>query len=262
MSSVLNLLLTLLASIGEYTALVCETFVLVVTRPPKWQLVKDQMFRIGVTSLPVIILSGLSTGMVLSAQAHFQLTDKGLGAIIGLMVTKTMLVEMGPVLTAFMVTGRVGAAMCAELGTMRVTEQLDALNSMAVNPLRYLVAPRFIAGTLMLPLLSVFSTLTGIVGGYMLSIYYYHMSSTTWLDPLPTNITNFDLFSGLFKALFFGLIIVTVSCYHGMTTSGGAEGVGRSTTRSVVTCYVIILISDFFLTVTLNAAYPIMRDLF
>lgn len=257
-----NFILNLLAGVGRYALLVYETFVLMVTRPPKWSLVKEQLYRIGVGSSPVIILSGLTIGMVLAAQSFFQLSDKGLTAATGIMVTKTMIVEMGPILTAFMVTGRVGASMCAELGSMRVTEQLDALKSMAVNPISYLVAPRFIAGIIMLPLLYIFSALAGILGAYFLSVHYYHMSPTSWLDPLPVNITDFDLLSGFIKALFFGMIIVSVSCYRGINTRGGAEGVGRSTTRSVVTCYIIILISDFFLTVTLNAAYPAIRGLF
>lgn len=258
----LNLVLKFLAGTGDYTTLVCETLVVMVTRPPKWSLIKEQLYRIGVASSPVIIMSGLFIGMVLAAQSFFQLNDKGLTGATGIMVTKAMIVEMGPVLTAFMITGRVGASMCAELGTMRVTEQLDALKSMAVNPLRHLVAPRFIAGIIMLPLLYIFSALTGILGAYFLSVHYYHMPATSWLDPLPIHISDFDLFSGFVKALFFGIIIVTVSCYRGMKTSGGAEGVGRSTTRSVVTCYILILLADFFLTVTLNAAYPLIMDLF
>src|SRR5271168_2399135 len=144
-------------AIGEYIILICSVIWVTVRRPPAWVLIRDQLYDIGVLSLPVVAITGFSTGMVLSAQSYFQLSDKGLVSATGLMVTKAMLVELGPVLTAFMVTGRVGAAMCAELGSMRVTEQIDALRSMAVNPLRYLVAPRFIAGFLMMPLLTIFS---------------------------------------------------------------------------------------------------------
>lgn len=129
-------------------------------------LVRDQLYYVGVTSLPVVAITGFSTGIVLAAQSHFQLSEFGLTSATGLMVTKAMLVELGPVLTAFMITGRVGAAMCAELGTMKVTEQIDALQSMNVDPLRYLVAPRFIAGISMLPLLTIFSTFMGVYGGY------------------------------------------------------------------------------------------------
>lgn len=249
-------------AIGEYIQLILKVLWVTFTRPPHWVLIRDQMYEIGVLSLPVVAITGFSTGMVLSAQAYFQLSDKGLVSATGLMVTKAMLVELGPVLTAFMITGRVGAAMCAELGTMRVTEQIDALRSMAVDPLSYLVAPRFIAGTLMMPLLTVFSTIMGIAGGYMVAVDYYGMPSNSFLDPLPVNITSFDFISGIVKAVAFGIIIVTISCFKGMTTRGGAAGVGRSTTNSVVICYSFILISNFLLTVGLNSSYQRINDFF
>ncbi len=140
-----NLAAGWLAALGEYILLIFKVIIVTVRRPPQWSLIRDQMYEIGVMSLPVVAITGFSTGMVLAAQSYFQLSDKGLVSATGLMVTKAMLVELGPVLTAFMITGRVGAAMCAELGTMRVTEQIDAIRSMAVNPLQYLVAPRFLA---------------------------------------------------------------------------------------------------------------------
>lgn len=248
--------------LGDYLNFIFNVTWETIKRPPHWVLIRDQMFEIGVMSLPVVAITGFSTGMVLSAQAYFQLSDKGLVSATGLMVTKAMMVELGPVLTAFMVTGRVGAAMCAELGTMRVTEQIDALRSMAVNPLRYLVSPRFIAGILMLPLLTVFSTIMGIIGGYLIAVNYYGMSSNAFLDPLPVNIKFFDFFSGLVKAFAFGLIITTISCYKGMKTSGGAAGVGRSTTNSVVICYSVILISNFLITVALNGSYEYIENFF
>ncbi len=249
-------------ALGEYFVLIFSVVWVTLRRPPAWTLVRDQMYDIGVMSLPVVAITGFSTGMVLSAQAYFQLSDKGLVSATGLMVTKAMLVELGPVLTAFMVTGRVGAAMCAELGSMRVTEQIDALRSMAVNPLRYLVAPRFIAGTLMMPLLTAFSSLMGILGGFMMAVGYYGMPSNSFLDPLPIHVTTFDVASGLIKAVAFGIIIVTISCYKGMTTRGGAAGVGRSTTNSVVICYSVILISNFLITVALNGSYDYIQDFF
>ncbi len=238
--------------VGDYFSLIFNVFSVSIRRPPRWPLIRDQMYSIGVGSLPVVAITGFSTGMVLAAQAFFQLSDKGLASATGLMVTKAMMVELGPVLTAFMVTGRVGAAMCAELGTMRVTEQIDAIRSMTIDPLRYLIAPRFIAGTLMMPLLDVFSCIMGILGGYIVAVYYYGMPSNSFLDPLPAHITTFDFFSGIVKAYVFGVIIVTISCYRGMITRGGAAGVGQATTNSVVICYSIILVINFFLTVILN----------
>lgn len=244
-----------LAYVGDYMRLIFSVIWVALRRPPQWILIRDQMYEIGVMSLPVVAITGFSTGMVLAAQSFFQLSDKGLASATGLMVTKAMMVELGPVLTAFMVTGRVGAAMCAELGTMRVTEQIDALKSMAVNPLRYLVAPRFIAGITMLPLLTVFSCAMGVIGGYVIAVYYYGMPSNDFIDPLPVHITTFDFVSGLIKSIVFGVIIVTISCYRGMTTSGGAAGVGRATTNSVVICYSVILIGNFLLTIGLNSSY-------
>lgn len=256
-SSILNSL----AALGDYTLMILQVLWVSIKRPPQWDLIRDQMFEIGVMSLPVVAITGFSTGMVLAAQAYFQLSDKGLASATGLMVAKSMMVELGPVLTAFMVTGRVGASMCATLGTMRVTEQIDALRSMAVNPLRYLVAPRFIAGVLMMPLLTIFSTIMGIIGGYMVAVGYYGMASNTFLDPLPLHIDTFDFISGLTKAFVFGIIIVTISCYRGMTTTGGAAGVGRATTNSVVICYSFILIVNFLLTVLLNSSYDYINQL-
>lgn len=251
-----------LGSIGSYFLLILSVLWVTIRKPPSWSLIRDQMYEIGVRSLPVVAITGFSTGMVLAAQAYFQLSDKGLASATGLMVTKAMLVELGPVLTAFMVTGRVGASICAELGSMKVTEQIDALRSMAVNPLRYLVAPRFIAGIAMLPLLTIFSCIMGILGGYAIAVWYYGLSSSSFLEPLPDHVTTFDVMSGIIKGFVFGIIIITISCYRGMATTGGAAGVGRATTNSVVICYAVILIGNFFLTIALNNSYETFKGVF
>ena len=245
----------ILGALGDYVLMMISVVWVTLRRPPNWELIRDQLYEIGVLSLPVVAITGFSTGMVLAAQSYFQLSDKGLASATGLMVTKAMMVELGPVLTAFMITGRVGASMCATLGTMRVTEQIDALKSMSVNPLRYLVAPRFIAGIIMVPLLTVFSCLCGILGGYFVAVYYYGMPSNSFIDPLPANIHLFDFASCIIKAFIFGIIITTISCYRGMTTRGGAAGVGRATTNSVVICYSVILVANFVITVGLNSSY-------
>lgn len=248
-----------LATLGSYFLLIMSVMWVILRSPPRWNLIRDQMYEIGVLSLPVVAITGFCTGMVLAAQSFFQLSDKGLASATGLMVTKAMMVELGPVLTAFMVTGRVGASICAELGTMRVTEQIDAISSMSINPLRYLVAPRFIAGIFMLPLLTVFSCVMGILGGYLIAVFYYGMSPNSFLDPLPDHITTFDMFSGLAKGFVFGVIIITISCFRGMTTTGGAAGVGRATTNSVVICYTVILIGNFLMTIALNNSYTFIN---
>lgn len=244
--------LNFLSATGEFVILIWEVTVATFKRPPNWALIREQLYNIGVLSLPVVAMTGFSTGLVLAAQSFFQLSDKGLAGATGLMVGKAMITELGPVLTAFMVTGRVGAAMCAELGTMRVTEQIDALETMAVNPNRYLIAPRFLSGMLMMPLLTVFSIFMGIFGGYLIAVFYFKMPPTTYFDPMPIYITNFDLLIGIVKAFFFGVLIVTISCFKGLHTSGGAEGVGRATTNSVVVCYTFILFTNFLITLGLN----------
>ena len=245
-------LLGFVDAIGRYTLFVWDVIISGIKRPPKWALIREQMYEVGVQSLPVVAMTGFSTGLVLAAQAFFQLGDMGLVGTTGIMVGEAMITELGPVLTAFMITGRVGASMCAELGTMNVSEQIDALQSMAINPNRYLVAPRFFAATIMTPLLTIFSICMGIFGGYLIAVYFFHMSPNNYFDPMPTHISLFDLFVGFTKSVIFGIQIVTISCFRGMTTRGGAAGVGRATTNSVVICYTAILFSNFFITLGLN----------
>lgn len=237
---------------GEYAVMMVDVVIATLKRPPSPFLILKQLYDVGVASLPVVAITGFSTGMVLAAQSFYQLADKGLANVTGLMVAKAMITELGPVLTAFMVTGRVGAAMCAELGTMRVTEQVDALQTMAVNPNRYLISPRIIAGIFMMPLLTIFSIAMGIFGGYLIAVYFFHMAPTSYFDPMPIHITMFDLSTGIVKSFIFGILIMTISCYKGMTTKEGAEGVGKATTNSVVISYCCILFSNFFLTVAMN----------
>lgn len=242
----------LVIALGEYITLICQVIKAALRRPPRFKLILQQLYDIGVASLPVVAITGFSTGLVLAAQSFYQLSDKGLASVTGLMVTKAMMTELGPVLTAFMVTGRVGAAMCAELGTMRVTEQIDALQSMAVNPLRYLIAPRFISGALMMPLLTIFSIVMGIFGGYLISVYFFGLAPSTYFDPIPLHVNYFDLLTGVIKGFIFGIQILTIACFKGLRTKGGAAGVGRSTTNSVVITYCVILFSNFFITLAIN----------
>jgi phospholipid/cholesterol/gamma-HCH transport system permease protein len=252
----------IVVAVGEYITLIINVIKATFRRPPSFSLIMQQLYDIGVASLPVVSITGFSTGLVLAAQSFYQLADKGLASVTGLLVAKSMMTELGPVLTAFMVTGRVGAAMCAELGSMRVTEQIDALQTMAVNPHRYLIAPRFIAGTIMMPLLTVFSIIMGVFGGYLISVYYFGMAPTTYFDPMPIHITYFDFTVGVIKGFVFGVQIMTVACYKGLRTTGGAAGVGRFTTSSVVITYCFILLSNFFLTVGLNIIHDLMNKFF
>ncbi|MCI5053084.1 MAG: ABC transporter permease [Simkaniaceae bacterium] len=237
---------------GRYILMIIQVLIDSFRRPPAWRLIRDQLYEIGVLSLSVVALTGFSTGLVLAAQSFYQLSDKGLASATGIMVSKAMITELGPILTAFMVTGRVGAAMCAELGTMQVTEQIDALKSMAVSPLRYLVGPRYLATFIMMPLLTIFSIVMGIFGGYLLAVYFFKMAPTAYFDPMSVYVTPFDFFIGVSKAFIFGVLMVTICTYKGMTTRGGAAGVGRSTTNCVVICYTFILFSNFLITLGFN----------
>jgi phospholipid/cholesterol/gamma-HCH transport system permease protein len=247
--------LSFVERLGQYVVFVWEVLKCAIVRPPAFSLILKQLYDIGVTSLIVVAITGFATGFVLAAQAFYQLEDKGLTSVTGILVAKAMITELGPVLTAFMVTGRVGAAMCAELGTMRVTEQIDAIQTMAINPHRYLVAPRWIGGFLMIPLLTVFSMLLGIYGGYLISIHYFSMAPSSYYEPIRDHITLFDLFTGMTKAAIFAIFIMTIACYKGFTARGGAAGVGRATTNSVVITYCAILLSNFFLTMALNVLH-------
>jgi phospholipid/cholesterol/gamma-HCH transport system permease protein len=245
-------------AVGSYLTLIFHVIKATLRRPPAFNLIMQQLYDIGVASLPVVSITGVFTGMVLAAQSFYQLADKGLSSVTGLLVAKSMMTELGPVLTAFMVTGRVGAAMCAELGSMRVTEQIDAIQTMAVNPHRYLISPRFIAGTIMMPLLTIFSIAMGIFGGYIIAVYYFGMAPIVYFDPMKTNITYFDFTIGVIKGLVFGIQIMTIACYKGLRTTGGAAGVGRFTTSSVVITYCFILLTNFILTVALNIIHELI----
>ncbi len=243
------------SSFGEYFSLILEVFITILKKPPSWPVLREQLYTIGVTSLNVVAFTGISTGTILAAQSFYQLSEKGLAGVTGIMVAKAMITELGPVLTALMVTGRVGSSMAAELGTMKVTEQVDALRSMAVDPNRYLIAPRFLAGFMMVPLLTVFSMILGIFGGYLIAVDFFGMTPSSYFDPMKVQISAFDITMGVIKSFIFGVLLVTICCYKGIKTKGGAAGVGKATTTSVVISYVSILVFDFFLTMALNSIH-------
>ncbi len=247
-----SVIMTPINKLGDYVSFSLCLLKILFLKPPQFQLVTKQLYHIGVCSFPLIVITGLSTGCVLAAQSFYQLSEKGLSSITGLFVAKSMITELGPILTAFMFTGRVGASVCAEIATMKVSEQIDALKSLCVDPLKYLLTPRLLASLLMTPLLTIFSMFTGILGGYIISVYFFNMSPVNYMHSIPHQVTVFDFFCGNFKALVFGFLIMTISCYKGISADGGAAGVGRSTIQSVVYSYCFILISNFFLTMALN----------
>lgn len=248
------------ASLGEYIRLNIDVFIVIIKRPPAWVLIREQLYNIGVLSFTVVSITGLTTGVVLATQSFYQLQEKGLAGVTGIMVAKAMITELGPILTALMVTGRVGSAMCAELGTMKVTEQIDAMQTMAVNPKWYLLAPRYLSGLFMIPILTTYSIVLGIFGGYVISTSLFRMPSTNYFDPMPAHISNFDMVTGVVKSIIFGIFLVTICCYKGMKTRGGAAGVGKATTSSVVISYITILVSDFLITIALNSINKIITQ--
>jgi phospholipid/cholesterol/gamma-HCH transport system permease protein len=206
-----------------------------------------QMLEIGINSLPVVLITAVFTGMVLALQSYTGFKRFGAEGLVGSIVALSMTRELGPVLTALIVTGRAGASMAAELGTMRVTEQIDALETLATNPVKYLIVPRFISGTIMLPALVVITDIIGILGGYFVTVVLLKAGSRTYMKATWDFLQAEDIYNGLIKAAFFGAAFTLISCYKGFYTKGGAEGVGRATTGAVVYSSMAILISDYFL---------------
>ncbi len=218
-------------------------------RPPmQGREILKQMEEVGVRSFPVVIITAGFTGMVLALQSFTGFKRFNAESMVGTVVALSMIRELGPVLTGLMVSGRVGSAMAAELGTMRVTEQIDALYTLATNPIKYLIVPRFLAATIMLPILVIFADVIGILGGYLVSVQILGVNPALYIRKTWNYLEFNDLYSGLLKAVFFGMIIATISCYQGFSTEGGAEGVGRATTKAVVISSLTILISNYFIT--------------
>jgi phospholipid/cholesterol/gamma-HCH transport system permease protein len=210
-----------------------------------------QMARLGVASLPIAMFIAAFTGIVLSLQASYTFTGAIPLYFVGTLVTKTMILELGPVLTGLALAGRVGANIAAEIGTMRVTEQIDALETLAYDPMAYLVVPRVIAGTLMFPIVVAFANAIGLVGGWLSAVYLLDMSTPEFVRGARLFFQVFDIEFSLIKAASFGLAVTMIGCYYGFTTSGGAAAVGRSTTQAVVVSSMMILVLDAFWAVVL-----------
>ncbi len=233
---------------GTMTTMLAQALMWLFVPPYKFRNMARQMDFVGVQSLFVVVLTGSFTGMVMALQSYTALKRFGAESMVAPTVALSMARELGPVLTGLMVTGRAGSAMATELGTMRVTEQIDALTTMAVNPVKYLVTPRIVAGILMLPLLTAITDFVGVLGGYMVSVKLLGINSGIYIARTIDYVSFSDIADGLIKSAFFGLILSLVACYQGFYTTGGAEGVGKAATRSVVQGCVLILISDYLLT--------------
>jgi phospholipid/cholesterol/gamma-HCH transport system permease protein len=229
-----------------------STFRWLLTRPPRLETIWSNFYEIGVLSLPVVALTGTFIGMVMALQSYGQFHRLGMETGLGGVINVALLRELGPVLAATMLAGRVGSSMAAELGTMRVTEQIDALASMGANPIHYLVVPRFLGCLVLIPALTTMADFMGVVGGYYYSVFILQIDSHHYLQNAADSVVAFDLFAGIFKSLFFGGAIALIGCHHGFHCDPGAEGVGRAATSAFVYSFVVILLLDLMLGIGLE----------
>lgn len=250
-----DLALGTVESVGKFSLFVARTMQWLFTRWPKGETLWPNFYQVGVLSLPVVALTGTFIGMVLAVQSYAQFRQLHLETRLGALINMSLVRELGPVLAATMLAGRVGSAMSAELGTMRVTEQIDALETMGANPIHYLVVPRFLACIFMIPTLVLMADFMGVVGGYFYSVIVLDIDQHHYWHNSEQFVDNFDLFSGLFKSLFFGGVIALIGCYRGFHCSAGAEGVGRAATSAFVNSFVMILVIDLMLGILLDSIH-------
>jgi phospholipid/cholesterol/gamma-HCH transport system permease protein len=237
-----------LAAIGRLTLFTASALSHCVRPPIYLRLIGRQMIEIGYFSLPVVGLTALSTGMVLALQSHTGFAGFASESTVATIVVISTTRELGPVLAALMVAGRVGAAMAAEIGTMRVTEQVDALTTLSTNPFKYLIAPRIVSGLVTLPLLVLVADIIAVFGGYLVGTYQLGFNPANFIHAVWDALKTQDVTSGLIKAAVFGLVITIMGCYHGYHSKGGAQGVGQATTNAVVSASILILILDYVIT--------------
>ncbi len=236
-----------LLDVQEYVRLSGRTLRSAVTRPFYFHDLIEQFDHIGIGSLTVVLLTGLFTGAVLALQSGITLDQFGARSLVGRLVSASMIKELGPVLTALMITGRVGSGIAAELGSMGVTDQISALRALGTDPVRKLVVPRVLAGVLMVPLLTVISDAVGIVGGWLIAVWELNVASSVYWTSTLESIWIQDVWMGLIKPFFLGFVIVTIGCHVGLNVRGGTQGVGRATTKAVVSGSVAVLAVDFFI---------------
>jgi phospholipid/cholesterol/gamma-HCH transport system permease protein len=242
--------------LGGLSNLAAQTFYWTFVPPYQRRRIFDQAKRTGFDSLLIVSLIGMFIGMIMALQTAVLMQRLGSEMYIASIVALSLVRELGPVITALIVAGRVGAAITAEIGSMQVTEQIDALEAFATNPIKYLVVPRFVALTIMLPVLTLYADALGIFGGYAICVYKMGISSNMYLKITADALLYKDLFTGLSKTIFFGMIIAFVSCYEGFNVEGGAEGVGKATTRAVVATFVLIITADCFFTALFYFIFP------
>ena len=242
--------------LGGLSSLAGQTFYLTFVPPYQKRRIFDQAKRTGYDSLLIVSLIGMFIGMIMALQTAVLMQRLGSEMYIASIVALSLVRELGPVITALIVAGRVGAAITAEIGSMQVTEQIDALEAFATNPLKYLVVPRFVALSIMLPVLTLYADAVGIFGGYIICVYKMGISSSMYLKITADALLYKDLFTGLAKTVFFGMIIAFVSCFEGFNVEGGAEGVGKATRQSVVVSFILIIAADCFFTALFYFIFP------
>jgi phospholipid/cholesterol/gamma-HCH transport system permease protein len=236
---------------GKVMLLFLKTLAFIFRPPFDIRNLLKQVEYVGIKSIPVVLITGGFTGMVLALQSYTGFKRFNAEAFVATVVALSMTRELGPVLCGLMVSGRVGSAMAAELGTMQVTEQIDALYTLAINPVKYLVVPRFLASLIVMPILTTFADILGIIGGYLVSVMLLKSNPTVYIRRTYDYLDLEDVYVGLLKACIFGMIIAIIGCYQGMNTRGGAEGVGKATTSAVVISSLLILIANYFTTALL-----------
>lgn len=243
-----NQSLRMLEFLGGLSQLTYQTFYCALTPPYNLRALIQQVDQLGVRSISIAGVAAIFTGLVLALQTAYGLGRFGAKAYVGIIVALSVVRELGPVLTALLVGGRVGSGITAEIGSMKVTEQIDAMRAMGANPIKKLVVPRVLSMMLVLPLLTVMADILGIMGGMVISKHEFDVDYRLYYNTVARNLTLADIVSGLGKTVVFGFIIAIVGCHKGLETVGGTEGLGKATTATVVTSAIIVLISDFFLT--------------
>jgi phospholipid/cholesterol/gamma-HCH transport system permease protein len=239
----------ILEEFGNFVNLFFQTVRYILSGKTKIKLVFEQMVKVGIDSLPLALISAAFVGMVFAVQVASEFVKFGAGKFIGGVMGIAVARELSPALAGIVIASRVAAAFAAELGTMKVTEQIDALNALGTNPVKYLVVPRFLSCTFMLPLLTIFSDIVAFLGGYYVSIYLVHINPIDYMESANSLLELNDIFGGIAKSLFFGMTISIIACYRGLSTTGGAKGVGEATTRAVVTSLIALFILNYFLSV-------------
>jgi phospholipid/cholesterol/gamma-HCH transport system permease protein len=248
--------LTFCYFLGGLTNLAAQTIYLTFKPPLQKDKIVEQAKKAGYDSFPIVSLVSLFIGFIFALQTAYFMQRIGSEMYIASMVALSLVRELGPVITALVVAGRVGASITAELGSMQVTEQIDALETLATNPIKYLIVPRFLALSIMVPILTLYADAIGIFGSYLICVYKLGITSSMYMQVTFDALLYKDLLTGLLKTIFFGMIIAFVSCYEGFNVEGGAEGVGRATTRSVVITFILIIVADCFFTALFYFIFP------